>query len=113
MVVQHVDIMPGILDYLNYPENFCSIGESFLRPLPERYAFNYIRDIYQIEDEQYALQFDGYKATGMYNYQNDPLLKNNILNQFPEDPKRLTERMKTTLQIFEQALVNNKLTHHD
>ncbi len=113
LVVQQLDIMPGVLDLTGYTQPFCALGESFLRPTEKRYAFHYIRNAYMIHDEKFALIFNGEKATRLFDYQQDPWFTKNVIADFPKDKIRLANKMKAYIQTYELALVKNEMSYED
>ncbi|MEP7264041.1 MAG: sulfatase-like hydrolase/transferase [Bacteroidota bacterium] len=109
-VMQHADIVPSILDYLHYTHPFSAFGHSIFRS-GNHFAINYINSIYQGIDDRYIIMLDGdnISAIGFYDYRNDPLLKNNILDKNITEQKKLTTITKAALQQFRQHLLKNDL----
>ena len=108
-ISQQLDIMPTILDYLNYDKKFVSFGESILVN-KNIYSVNYKNGIYQIIDSVYILSFNGEKSISLYNYKNDSLLKNNVLDKYQRDAFILEMNLKAFIQSYSNRLVKNKLT---
>lgn len=110
-VVEQIDILPGIMDYLNLNTPYNSFGTSFFRNNSPRYAIRYIHDIYQINDDQWLLQFDGIKTIGLYQFNNDSGLSIDLKDQHPEVVNRLESYLQAFLQAYFSALVNNTLAY--
>jgi phosphoglycerol transferase MdoB-like AlkP superfamily enzyme len=108
-VVQHTDIIPSILDYLDYSGDFISFGSSVFDTVNSRYAVNYLSGVYQIIEDSLALQFDGEKVTGLYNYYSDTLMENNIIGTFPDQEMQMERLLKAVIQSFDSRMINNKL----
>jgi phosphoglycerol transferase MdoB-like AlkP superfamily enzyme len=106
--VQHIDIMPAVLDYLNYDNEFYSFGKSIFNN-EKNYIFNYINNVYQINDEQYILQFDGEEVLSLHDYINDPLLKTNLKNKFPQTELLLENTLKAVIQTYVSQMKSNKI----
>jgi len=108
-ITQQIDIMPSILDYMNYPNNYFSFGTSVFDTTAEHYAFTYNSDLYQLIEKNYSLQFDGDKATELYNFKLDSLLQNNLLSKDTLVTKKMENRTKAIIQTYQQSLINNKM----
>jgi arylsulfatase A-like enzyme len=107
MVTQQIDIMPSVLDCLNYPKPYFAFGTSVFDTTAEHYALNFNSDTYQLVSADHSLEFDGTKITGMYNYINDSLLKNNLVNTEPLLSKKLENKLKAVIQTYQQSLIHN------
>jgi phosphoglycerol transferase MdoB-like AlkP superfamily enzyme len=109
-ITQQTDIVPGILDLLNYDEPFTAFGNSPFDTTAAPFAINFTGDAYHILDGRYMIQFDGTEVTGYYDYRKDPyLLINRQDSVMPSDPAML-HTMKSVLQQYNRALIRNELT---
>ncbi len=107
--VQQIDILPGVLDYLNYPYRFCSFGESIFRNPQHRYIYQYLSGNTQISDGKYVLHFDGNRTTAFYEYKKHHPLEPDIQGMMPDDQNRLEDRLKAILQVHNAVMVENRL----
>lgn len=107
---QHIDIMPSILSYLHYNEEYFSMGENMLDSTSSGYAVNFINDVYQIFQDDYLLQFDGHKTLAVYDYKTDSLLQQNLRGKLPEREKSMEVKLKAIIQTFNHSLIHNKMT---
>ncbi|MBL7893442.1 MAG: sulfatase-like hydrolase/transferase [Bacteroidia bacterium] len=108
-LTQQTDIMPSILDYLNYSKPYFAFGQSDFDSVQTSHNVNYINDIYQLISDKYLLQFDGKKATGLYEYQKDSLLKKNLLNGKITDQHEIENNLKAYIQTYNARLIHNKM----
>lgn len=108
-ITQQIDIMPSILDYLNYPQPYFSFGTSVFDTTAEHYAFTYNSDLYQLIENGYSLQFDGDKTNDLYYYQADSLLQNNLMSKEPAIAKKMENKVKAIIQTYQQSLINNRM----
>lgn len=108
-ITQQIDIMPSVLDYLNYPAPFFAFGTSVFDTTVNHFAVTYNNNVYQYMQDDHVLQFDGDKASDMYNYKNDSLLKNDLLAKQPERAKEMENRIKAIIQTYQQSLINNTM----
>jgi phosphoglycerol transferase MdoB-like AlkP superfamily enzyme len=59
LVCQQSDIMPSILDYLNYSNPFVAFGNSVFVEDSNSFAISYLSGIYQLINTKIAISFDG------------------------------------------------------
>ncbi len=106
---QQIDIMPTLLSWLGYNRPYIAFGSDLLNTKEEdTWAVNYNNGIYQYIKHQRILQFDGQQARALYHFENDPLLKNNLLGKDScEAP--MTEELKSIIQQYMQRMNNNQL----
>ncbi len=109
VTTQQIDIMPSVLDYLNYPQPYFSFGNSVFDTTVQHFAVTYNNNKYQLIQDNYVLQFDGDKATDLYNYKNDSLLKNDLIKEKSEQAKKMENHVKAIIQTYQQSLINNKM----
>jgi len=107
-IIQQIDIMPTVLDYLGYNKPFTAFGKSLLSD-KDNFAVNYINGIYQIIKDGYLLQFDGKKTIALYNIKNDSLLRNNIIKNNDSVSTSLENYLKAEIQTYNYRVANNKL----
>ena len=107
--VSQTDIMPSVLAYLGYSKPFFAFGDNVLtKEKKHPYAVCYNHPVYQLLSDRLLLQFDGKKVCAAYNYQDDPMLQDNIAEETN------TEEMETYLRAYIQQyiyrLISNQLT---
>lgn len=107
-VVQQIDIMPSILSYLNYNGKIVTYGENIFQDPRTNFAASYMNGFQWIEND-YLLQFDGLKASGLYNYVGDRLMKEDLKDKLPQKRDSLTNRMKAFIQQYHNRLLDDKL----
>lgn len=108
-VTQQIDIMPTVLNRLNYAEPYFAFGQNML-DTNEGYAVNFISDVFQLIQGEYLLQFDGNSTISFYNYKTDSLLQENILGTIPEKEKQMENKLKAIIQTYYNGLIHNKLS---
>ncbi len=109
-IIQQHDIMPSVLDYLNYPKPFYSFGKSIFTN-EKRFAYTFTGGIYQILDTQYTLKFDGKKSISLYDYNLDPTFQHNLIDQNLPIKETLETALKAVIQVHHEAMINNKLSY--
>lgn len=109
-VVKQLDIVPSLLDKLDYSEPFTSFGSSFYHPAPG-FSVNRLNGVYQYIDSADFIGYDDRedRLVFHYRYTTDPLLQKNIL--LTDAPAAMTKAavLKAFLQRMNNSLVNNKL----
>ena len=105
---QQIDILPSVLDYLNYKKKYISYGNSF--KTKSNFIVNYINNSFHIATGDYYFIFDGIKIVELYNFKTDTLLTNNLILLNKELVLKLETKAKSYLQSFNNNLINNKLT---
>lgn len=109
-IAQQTDIMPTLLKAAGYGEPFVAYGIDLLdTPAADTWAVNYFNGTYQYMERGLVMQFDGQKATGLYEL-NDWELKQDLLSRRPADAARMERRLKGIIQSYMQRLTHDRLT---
>lgn len=107
-LVQQIDIMPSVLGYLHYDKPYFSFGKNVFKSGSANYAINY-DGVYQWYNGPYVLQFDGAKSVGLYNYQKDRLLKNDLNGKLADVQQPMEAQVKAFIQQYVNRLLDDKL----
>lgn len=107
---QQLDIMPTVLDFLNYDKSYFSFGSSIFSNNAPRFSINYSNGIYQLISNPYSLQFDGERFIALYEFENDASLSNNILSQKNKSIPSLQNLTKAIVQTYNNSMIQNKTT---
>jgi len=107
-LVQQIDIMPSVLSYLHYDKPYFAFGKNIFQKPPINFAVNY-DGVYQWFNGPYILQFDGQKTVGLYNYQEDKLLKNNLKDKLPAIQGTMELQVKAFAQQYVNRMLEDKL----
>lgn len=110
-LIFQTDIMPSILEYLHYDEPYFAFGSDVLGKAAstDHFGVNYI-GCSQIYKGQYVLQANEKEATALYNYQNDPFLKTNLLQTEAGEKDSLEKLLKAFRQQYNDRMLDDKLT---
>ena len=109
-VIQHIDIMPTILGYLNYLDPYFSFGYDVFDQDVKHFAISYAENAYQLIVGDYLLQFRDDETVGLYNYVSDNLLKENIAGQNPEIQNEMEMHIKAFIQQYNHRMIEDKLS---
>lgn len=107
---QQIDIIPGILDFLNYDQPYFGFGTSMFDSLTDHTAVNYLNGTYQLISGSYALTMDTSSVLGFYHFTDDSLLTRNQKDQFPDEQKKMERKLKALIQNYNHALLNNAMS---
>ena len=106
---QQIDIMPSVLDFINYPSSYFAFGNSVFDNTAEHFALTFNSDLFQLIEKNFVFQFNGDKAINLYNFSNDSLLKNNLINTEIGVAEKMENKTKAIIQTYQQGLINNKM----
>jgi len=109
-IAQQIDIMPTILGYLNYDEDYFAYGQNLLDTTVIPFAINYLDNNFQFFEGDYLLLFNNDSAFAMYNFKEDIFLKKNLLGTLPEMETKMEKRLKAFIQQYNNRLIDNKMT---
>lgn len=110
-LTQQIDILPSVLDYINYPNPYFAFGNSVFDERAPHFAFTFNYGIYQLMENNYFLQFDGDRSTNLHYFAKDSLLNNNLINTDTAAAVRMDKKIKAILHTYQQSLINNKMVH--
>ncbi|HEV8514955.1 MAG TPA: sulfatase-like hydrolase/transferase [Cyclobacteriaceae bacterium] len=109
-IIQQIDIMPSVLGYLHYDHPYVAFGRDIFHDSVKPFAFNYLNNVYQMFRGDYLLQFDGSKATTLYQFKKDRTLQNNLVNELPDTVRNMENSLKAFIQQYNNRMVDNNLT---
>ncbi len=111
--IQHSDIFPSVLDYLNYDGNCVSFGSSIFDPAAKRFAVSYNNGTYQLIMDNFVYQFDGEKSISLYNFTKNKKLVNNLTASENNVAGEMDTLMKAIIQQFNNRMIRNDLKIKD
>ncbi len=108
--VQHIDILPTLLDYLRYPRPYCSFGAGIFRN-QAHFSYAHVYGYDYIMDGHYVLEmFDG-QPIALYEMNTKRELYKNIMDQHLDVVDKLSKRGKAFLQTYTGALIENNMIY--
>jgi phosphoglycerol transferase MdoB-like AlkP superfamily enzyme len=108
MLTQQIDIMPTLLDLLRYSKPYVAFGKSVFEK-GDRFAANFLGDVYQFYHKGYLLQFGDESSLKMYHYKKDSMLTRNLLNKEKTVRKEMETRLKALIQSYNNRMIKNEL----
>jgi len=112
-LIQHCDILPSVMNYLNYDEPFFSFGYPVFDKTSDHFVINYTNGLYHLIQQNYCLFFDGSASVSLYNLETDSLLQNNLLGKAPAVQFSLENKKKAIIQTYNNRLINNEMVVKD
>ena len=109
-IAQQIDIMPTVLSYLNYDEEYIAFGNNLLYDSFESFAFNTSGSNYHLYMKDHILEMVDNKSIGLFNYKNDIFLEKNIIDKNQELQLQMEEKLKAIIQTYNSRLIDNNMT---
>ncbi|WP_160070183.1 LTA synthase family protein [Sphingobacterium bovisgrunnientis] len=111
-LVQQIDILPTVLNYLNYPKPYFSFGFDALANQQNNFVVNNIGGVYNLFQGNYYMTHDGEKPTSIFDLKQDKFLKKDLLpNNNLKDS--LEHTLKAFIQQYNYSMIHNKLVYED
>ncbi len=109
-IAQQLDIMPTILNYLNYDGEYIAFGNNLFDDTYDSFAFNTTAgNTYQLFMKDHLLEMVDNKPVGLYNYKKDRYLANNLLGKEDSIQSPMEEKLKAIIQTYNSRLIDNDL----
>jgi phosphoglycerol transferase MdoB-like AlkP superfamily enzyme len=109
-IVQQIDIMPTVLNYLGYEGEYIAFGNDMLSDKNESFAFNTNGNIYHLYMRDHLLEMNEGSAIGLYNYKKDALLEKNLISQDTLLKLLMQDKLKAIVQTYNSRLLDNNMT---
>ncbi|WP_428660674.1 LTA synthase family protein [Runella sp.] len=109
-MMQQIDIMPTVLNYLHYPKPYVAFGKDAFDASGEDWAFNYNNGTYQYFNRNYLLQYRDGKTVGMFDFKKDVMLKQNLMGKLPAVQHELENRLLAFLQQYTHRVIHDEMT---
>ncbi len=108
-IAQQTDIMPSVLDFLGYDNDFIAFGSSVFDTAGSHFAISYANGIYQLIKDDYLYQFNGENDVALFNIRNDKFLSRNILTKENAVANEMNMFTKAVVQQFNNRVIHDKL----
>ena len=108
-IAQQIDIMPTVLSYLNFDEEYIAFGNNLLDDSYESFAFNTAGSTYHLYMKDHILDMIDKKSVGLFDYKRDLFLEKNIIGQNPELQLQMEEKLKAIMQTYNSRLLDNNM----
>jgi len=108
-IAQQIDIMPTVLNYLNFDEPYFAFGNDLFDDSYESFAYNTNGNTYNLYMKDHIIEMIDNKPVGLYNYKSDLFLEKNLISAEPELEKQMEEKLKAIIQTYNSCLVDNNM----
>ena len=108
-IAQQVDIMPTVLNYLNFDEEYIAFGNNLLDDSKETFGFNTNGNTYHLYMRDHLLEMIENRSVGLFNYKSDIFLENNIVDTNPELQGLMEDKLRAIIQTYNTRLLDNDL----
>lgn len=112
-VVQHIDILPTVLDLAGYSKKFPGFGLSVLDSASVSFSVHLTDKGYQMVQNDRVLFFDGQNKFTAFDFKKDSLLERNLLIQKDSAAHEMVPVLKSFIQQFNKSVLENKLGRLD
>lgn len=109
-LVQQIDIMPTVLNYLHYDKPYFAMGFDAFNKRTDNFVVNNNDGNFNFYEGDYFLVNDGKENIALYNLKTDRLTKNNILKSEPVVAANMEKKLKAFIQQYNNRMIENKLT---
>lgn len=107
-LMQHVDILPSVMHYLNYKQSFFALGNSAFDTMATRFVINKLSGVYEWIDENYRLKINDGHVTEAYVFPADSVGAINIAETYNLKTAQ-NQYWKAFLQVYTAAMIDNKM----
>jgi hypothetical protein len=105
--VQQTDIMPTILDILNYDKPYYAFGKSILSAKSNPVVY-YNAPYYHLINDSMMYIFNEYKVIEAYKYRNDSMLSKPLQGLYLKEETIVTNYIKALTQSYNNDIIANK-----
>jgi phosphoglycerol transferase MdoB-like AlkP superfamily enzyme len=109
-IAQQIDIMPSILSYLNFDEEYFAFGNDLFDDSRESFAFNSNGSNFHLYMRDHLLEMLGNSTVGLHNYKEDVCLANNLADKEPELRMVMEDKLRAIIQTYNNRLIDNNTT---
>lgn len=109
-LIQQADIMPTVLNFLNYNKPYFAFGFDALSNKSNNFVVNNNDGSFSFYQGDYLLQSDGLKSTALFNLKTDRLTQKNLVDKEPEIQANLEKYLKAFIQQYNNRMIKDQLT---
>ena len=110
-LVEQIDILPSVLDYLHYDQPFFALGNSVFRANAPRFVSNQLSDVFYWINRGTQMELFKDKPREIYAFPADSLRTHNLLNNPAYKPDAASFKLwQAFVQVYNHALIDNKMT---
>jgi membrane-anchored protein YejM (alkaline phosphatase superfamily) len=107
-LMQQIDIMPSVLDYLHFEQPFFSMGKSVFDTLSAATCTTAIDEQYFSLQTPWLISTRGATITGLYNFDTDSLLQHNLITGHDSLLAAREKHFQAYLQMLHTCIIHNR-----
>jgi phosphoglycerol transferase MdoB-like AlkP superfamily enzyme len=108
-LVQQIDIMPTVLNYLHYDKPYFSFGFDAFSPDRNNFVVSNIGNIYNFFKGDYFMTYGNQEVTSLNNLKEDKFLNNDLKGKSPLVQDSLLKDLEAFMQQYNNRMIHNKL----
>ncbi|MFZ4260679.1 LTA synthase family protein [Sphingobacterium sp. HJSM2_6] len=108
-LVQQIDIMPTVLNYLNYDKPYFSFGFDAFNNSTDNFVVSNIGNSYNFFMEDYFLTYSDKEVKSVYNLKEDPFMKKDLLGKDQIIQDKMLKQLQAFMQQYNNRMIHNKL----
>jgi phosphoglycerol transferase MdoB-like AlkP superfamily enzyme len=112
-LMQQIDIMPTVLNYLNYNKPYFAFGFDAMDANTNNFVINNNDGGFSFYQGDYVLQSDGVKTSALFNLTTDRLNKSNLVDKLPAVQHQMEQGLKAFIQQYNNRMIKNELTYQE
>ncbi len=109
LTTQQCDIVPSVLQYLNFDTPFVAFGNSVFDSTASHFAVTIHDNIYQLIENGYSLLADTSQTIGLYYFKSDSLFKEDLSKKNIPVRQSMERKLRAYVQQFNEGMIHNKL----
>ena len=108
-IAAQIDIMPTVLNWIGARNGYVALGKDLFSDTCEKSTIVYHAGTYHYIDAKYYLQFDREKITGIYDWNKDPDIQNNLtsITGIEQSISASRDNMLKYIQKFNHNMIHN------
>ncbi len=108
-LVQQIDIMPTVLNYLQYDKPYFSFGFDAFAPDRNNFVVSNIGNIYNFFMGDYFMTYGDKEVKSVYNLKADKFLEHDLKGKDPQVQDSLMKHLESFMQQYNNRMIHNKL----
>ncbi|MEA2041885.1 MAG: sulfatase-like hydrolase/transferase [Bacteroidota bacterium] len=112
-IVQQLDVMPTILNYLNYDQVFFSLGTDILKPDNEKGAITYLTNSWQYIKGNYLVEMQADTLFSLYNFSENISLSKNLIDSQRNKAEQMSRYLKAFIQEHNKRMIENSMVEDE
>lgn len=109
-LIQQADIMPTVLNYLNYDKPYFAFGFDAFSSQKDNFVVNNNDGTFSFYQGDYLMLYDGKRAVALYNLKTDRTNKNNLVDKLPAVQQNMEKYLKAFIQQYDNRMIKDQLT---